>query len=78
MSSEIHALPYGSLIRTLGILAGVFTTVGTLSGVAMLLLKWSSGSAPEILSVLPMLLLPLAFICLLSALFFAILRRRAV
>ncbi|GAA4788567.1 MULTISPECIES: hypothetical protein [Rothia] len=77
MSSEISELPYSSLIRTLSIVAGVFTVVGTISGVTMLLMKWDHNSAPQILSVLPMLLLPAAFICLVAVLFLAVLRRRA-
>lgn len=76
-SSETSELPYSSLIRALSIVAGVFTVVGTISGVTMLLMKWDHNSAPQILSVLPMLLLPTAFICLMVALLLAVLRRRA-
>lgn len=76
-SSETSELPYSSLIRALSIVAGVFTVVGTISGVTMLLMKWDHSSAPQILSVLPMLLLPTAFICLMAVLLLAVLRRRA-
>lgn len=77
MSSEISELPYSSLIRALSIVAGVFTVVGTISGVTMLIMKWDHNGAPQMLSVLPMLLLPAAFICLVAVLFLAVLRRRA-
>ena len=75
--TEIPELPYGGSIRALGLAAGVLMLVGTLSGVTMLLLKWATGAAPEILSITPLLTLPLAFLALLGALFLTLLRRRA-
>ena len=75
--TEQAELPYSGAIRALGLTAGVLTILGTLSGVAMLLLTWVTGGAPHILSVLPLLVLPLAFLALLATLFLTLLRRRA-
>lgn len=74
--SETPELPYGKTIRSLGVSALVLMALGAVSGLAMLLLKWVTGKAPDILSILPLLVLPLAFVALLAALFLSFLRRR--
>lgn len=74
--SETPELPYGTTIRFLGVGALILMTLGALSGVSMLLLKWLTGAAPHLLSIIPLLALPLAFVALLAALFFTLLRRR--
>lgn len=76
--TEIPELPYGGPIRALGLTAGVLMLVGTLCGLAMLLLKWTTGGAPHVLSLAPLVTLPLAFLALLGALFLTLLRRRAI
>ncbi|WP_421084361.1 hypothetical protein [Rothia nasimurium] len=70
-------LPYGTGIRVLGWVAGGLMALGVASGLVMLLLKWGSGQAPEILSQIPLLAMPLAFLALLVAMFLSLLRRRA-
>lgn len=75
--TEIPELPYGGAIRALGLAAGVLMLVGTLCGLAMLLLKWTTGGAPHVVSLAPLVTLPLAFLALLGALLLTLLRRRA-
>ncbi|MDY3049633.1 MAG: hypothetical protein SOR40_07685 [Rothia sp. (in: high G+C Gram-positive bacteria)] len=64
------------LSQILSLLAGLLMLTGTLSGLLMLLLKASRGSAPEILSLYPLLALPLAFLALLAVLLLNLGRRR--
>ncbi|ORC16476.1 MULTISPECIES: hypothetical protein [Rothia] len=75
--TEQAELPYNGAIRVLGLTAGVLTVLGTISGVAMLLLTWATGGAPHILSILPLLVLPVAFLAFLATLLLTLLRRRA-
>lgn len=75
--SEAPELPYGKTIRFLGMSALTMMAIGSFSGVTMLLLKWFKGAAPDILSIIPLTVLPVAFVALLAALFFTFLRRRA-
>ena len=77
VSDDVRELPYGSVIRWVGLVSAVLMTAGALSGVLMLLLKWQQGSAPELLSLLPMFLMPLAFVGLLAVMFLSVLRRRS-
>lgn len=74
--SETPELPYGKTIRSLGVSSLALMILGAISGLAMLLLKWATGSAPHILSIIPLMVLPVAFMALLAALFFTLLRRR--
>ncbi|MDO4897926.1 MAG: hypothetical protein Q3965_01330 [Rothia sp. (in: high G+C Gram-positive bacteria)] len=77
MSSDLQEPPYSRLIRGLGITAGVLMVLGVTSTIVMLLLKWASGSAPQILSIIPLLFIPTSFLALLAALLFAVLRKKA-
>lgn len=78
VSDDVRELPYGSLIRWVGIVSAVLMSVGALSGVVMLLLKWLQGSAPDVLSIIPLFAMPLAFVGMLVVMVLAVVRRRSV
>lgn len=70
-------LPYSASIRVLGWVAGALMALGVVSGLVMLIMKWASGEAPEILSQIPLVSMPLAFVALMLVMFLSLLRRRA-
>lgn len=71
-------LPYASAIRWLSLAGAVCAVLSTISGAAMLLLKWGSGSAPEVLTQLTLALMPLGFVLLVVAMVLLVLQRRSV
>ena len=73
-----EVLPYAGTIRTLGITGAVLAIISTISGVLMLCMKWAGASTPNILTQIPLLLFPLAFIALMAAMVFLVLQRRAL
>lgn len=76
VSDDVRELPYGRVIRWVGLVSVVLMCVGALSGVVMLLLKWGWGSAPEVLSIVPLLVMPLAFVGMLVVMVLTVVRRR--
>lgn len=60
----------------LSIVGGVLAAVCVVSGVAMLLLKAAGQEVAPLLSQIPLLLLPVAFVLLIVALLIAVRRRR--
>ncbi|WP_238651158.1 hypothetical protein [Kocuria sp. HSID16901] len=58
------------------VVAAILAAISVVSGVVMLILKWVGMHPWNILTMLPMMLLPLAFILLMVALFLAARRRR--
>lgn len=71
-------LPYAGTIRALGVTGAVLAIISTISGVLMLWMKWTGASTPNILTQIPLLLFPLAFIALMIAMVFLVLQRRAL
>lgn len=70
-------LPYSQAIKWLGATGGLLALLCTLSGVAMLLLKWGGVTVPAFMSQVPLVLFPIAFIALMLALMLAVMRRKA-
>ena len=71
-----NELPYTRAIRWLGAGGGILALLCTLSGVAMLVLKWVDAH-PAVMSQVPLVLFPVAFIALMLALLLAVLRRKS-
>ena len=71
-----NELPYTRAIRWLGAGGGILALLCTLSGVAMLVLKWVDAH-PPVMSQVPLVLFPVAFIALMLALLLAVLRRKS-
>jgi len=46
-----------------------------LSGVALLVMKWVGAAPPALMSQIPLVLLPVAFIALMAALILSVMRR---
>ena len=72
-----NELPYTRAIRWLGAGGGILALLCTLSGVAMLVLKWVDAHPPAVMSQVPLVLFPVAFIALMLALLLAVLRRKS-
>lgn len=62
--------------RFLGITGGILALLSFISGLSMLLMKWAGAAPPHLLSQLPLLVLPLAFVCFMLSIWCAIQRRR--
>lgn len=75
--AQTTSATWAARVRYLGITGGVLAVFSVLCGVIMLLMKWTTGSAPHILSQIPLIILPLAFIAFMAALWCAMMRRRA-
>lgn len=71
-------LPYAGTIRALGVTGAVLAIISTVSGVLMLCMKWAGVATPNILTQIPLLFFPLAFIALMIAMAFLVLQRRAL
>ena len=69
-----NELPYTRAIRWLGAGGGILALLCTLSGVAMLVLD---AHPPAVMSQVPLVLFPVAFIALMLALLLAVLRRKS-
>lgn len=70
------AAPESRSLSWLAGLAGVLAVVSVVSGVVMLVLKWMGLHPWNFLTMVPMVLLPVAFVLLIIALFTAARRRR--
>ena len=70
-------LPYTSAIRWLGFGGGALAILCVLSGVIMLLMKSAEKEVPALMSQIPLVLLPVAFMLLMAAIYLAVRRRRA-
>ena len=68
-------LPYARAIRWLGAGGGILALLCLLSGIVMLLMKGAGTTPPAVMSQIPLVLLPVAFIALMVALGLAVLRR---
>lgn len=68
-------LPYTRAIRWLGVGGGILALLCLLSGIVMLIMKWAGVTPPAVMSQIPLVLLPVAFIALMIALGLAVLRR---
>ena len=68
-----NELPYTRAIRWLGAGGGILALLCTLSGVAM----WVDAHPPAVMSQVPLVLFPVAFIALMLALLLAVLRRKS-
>lgn len=75
--AQVSSAAWAARVRFLGIIGGVLALVSALCGVVMLLMKWFVGSAPDILSQIPLVVLPIAFLAFMGALVCAVVRRRA-
>ena len=62
-------LPYAGAIRWL------LALICLLTGVAMLVMKWVGAAPPALMSQIPLVLLPVAFIALMAALILSVMRR---
>lgn len=78
MMQNKDVLPYSGAIRFLGVLGATLAIISTLSGIAMLLLKWGTGNAPHLLTHLTLFLLPIAFLALILAMVLMVLQRRSI
>lgn len=72
-----QALPYTHTIRWLSAGGGLLAILCAVLGVAMLLLKWAGSHPAAIISQVPLVLFPVAFITLMFALILSVLRRKA-
>ena len=77
-SSSVRAsapLPYTRAFRWLGVGGGILALLCLFSGIVMLIMKWAGVTPPAVMSQIPLVLLPVAFIALMIALGLAVLRR---
>lgn len=63
-------------VRGLGVLGGILAALSIFSGVAMLLMTWAQLNPPYVLTWLTMILLPLAFLLMLTSLILLMIRRK--
>ena len=56
---------------------GILAVVCVICGVVMLLMKWAGAHPPALMSQIPLILLPVAFLALMVSIVLAVLRRRA-
>ncbi|MBS4941049.1 MAG: hypothetical protein KHZ68_05175 [Rothia mucilaginosa] len=68
-------LPYAGAIRWLGAAGAILALLCLLTGVAMLVMKWVGAAPPALMSQIPLVLLPVAFIALMAALILSVMRR---
>lgn len=68
-------LPYAGAIRWLGAAGALLALICLLTGVAMLVMKWVGAAPPALMSQIPLVLLPVAFIALMAALILSVMRR---
>ena len=68
-------LPYAGAIRWLGASGAILALLCLLTGVAMLVMKWVGAVPPALMSQIPLVLLPVAFIALMAALILSVMRR---
>ncbi|WP_413041537.1 hypothetical protein ACLUU9_00700 [Rothia mucilaginosa] len=68
-------LPYAGAIRWLGAAGALLALLCLLTGVAMLVMKWVGATPPALMSQVPLILLPVAFIALMAALILSVMRR---
>lgn len=69
------SLPYAGAIRWLGAAGALLALLCLLTGVAMLVMKWVGAAPPALMSQIPLVLLPVAFIALMAALILSVMRR---
>ncbi|OFR29588.1 MULTISPECIES: hypothetical protein [Rothia] len=69
------SLPYAGAIRWLGAAGALLALICLLTGVAMLVMKWVGAAPPALMSQIPLVLLPVAFIALMAALILSVMRR---
>lgn len=69
------SLPYAGAIRWLGAGGALLALICLLTGVAMLVMKWVGAAPPALMSQIPLVLLPVAFIALMAALILSVMRR---
>ena len=69
------SLPYAGAIRWLGAAGALLALICLLTGVAMLVMKWVGVAPPALMSQIPLVLLPVAFIALMAALILSVMRR---
>ena len=72
------SLPYAGAIRWLGAGGAILALICLLTGVAMLVMKWVGAAPPALMSQIPLVLLPVAFIALMAALILSVMRRNKV
>ena len=71
----VAPLPYAGAIRWLGGAGALLALICVLTGVAMLVMKWVGAAPPALMSQIPLVLLPVAFIALMAALILSVMRR---
>ena len=69
------SLPYAGAIRWLGAAGALLALICLLTGVAMLVMQWVGAAPPALMSQIPLVLLPVAFIALMAALILSVMRR---
>lgn len=69
------SLPYAGAIRWLGAAGALLALICLLTGVVMLVMKWVGAAPPALMSQIPLVLLPVAFIALMAALILSVMRR---
>ena len=63
--------------RNIAFFGGILAVVCVICGVVMLLMKWAGAHPPALMSQIPLILLPVAFLALMVSIVLAVLRRRA-
>lgn len=76
MNEKTTSPRFDGAVRGLAIIGGVLAAISILAGVAMLLMTWAQLNPPYFLTWLTMILLPIAFLLLLTSLIFLMVRRR--
>jgi len=67
--------PSAGPIRWRGAAGALLALLCLLTGVAMLVMKWVGATPPALMSQIPLVLLPVAFIALMAALILSVMRR---
>lgn len=76
MNEKTTSPRFDGPVRGLAIIGGVLAAISILAGVAMLLMTWAQLNPPYVLTWLTMILLPLAFLLMLTSLILLMVRRK--
>lgn len=76
MNEKTTSPRFDGSVRGLAIIGGVLAAISILAGVAMLLMTWAQLNPPYVLTWLTMILLPIAFLLMLTSLILLMVRRK--
>ncbi|MEU7992136.1 hypothetical protein [Rothia amarae] len=76
MNEKTTSPRFDGPVRSLAIIGGVLAAISILAGVAMLLMTWAQLNPPYVLTWLTLILLPIAFLLMLTSLILLMVRRK--